>query len=219
MVGGYYNLKYEYLVFDLDGTISDPKDGIVRSLNFALSAHGFPSQDEYELSTYIGPPLDSTFKAITKSDNTELISSLITKYRVRYSDVGFSENVLYDGIPEALEQLSTNPGITLGICTSKRTDFAARILEYFGLSHFFSFVSGGDVGIEKWQQLQSLCEQGVISQNSLMIGDRYVDLTAAHRNGLRSAGVLWGYGSLTELKQHDPAHILSSPCELAALAA
>lgn len=212
-------MKYEYLVFDLDGTISDPKDGIVRSLNFSLTAHGFSSQDESELSTYIGPPLDSTFKAITKSDDPELIASLITKYRERYSDVGFSENVLYDDIPDALAQLSANPGITLGICTSKRADFAERILEYFGLRHFFNFVDGGDVGIEKWQQLQSLCKQGVISQNSLMIGDRYVDLTAAHRNGLHSAGVLWGYGSLTELKQHDPAYILSSPHELAALVA
>jgi phosphoglycolate phosphatase len=211
-------LKYDELVFDLDGTISDPKDGIVRSFNFALSAHGFASQDEEELSSFIGPPLDSTFKTLTNSDDPDLISSLVAKYRERYSDVGYAENVLYDGIPEALEQLSSVPGITMGICTSKRADFAERILELFGLRHFFSFVSGGDVGIEKWQQLQELNEQGVISQGSLMIGDRYIDLSAAHKNKMRSAAVLWGYGSLDELTQHEPAHILSSPCELAELA-
>ena len=128
-------MKYDFLVFDLDGTISDPKDGIVRSLNYALSAHGFASQDEIELSTFIGPPLDSTFKALTKSDNPELILSLVAKYRERYSDVGFSENVLYSGISEVLEQLSSISGLELGICTSKRADFAERILELFGLRH------------------------------------------------------------------------------------
>jgi phosphoglycolate phosphatase len=206
-------------VFDLDGTISDPKDGIVKSLNYALSAHGFETQDEDELCTFIGPPLDSAFKIITKSNDADLISSLVSKYRERYSDVGFSENVLYNGIPEVLEQLSNVSDITLGVCTSKRVDFAERILEMFDLRHLFSFVNGGDVGIEKWQQLQTLKKQGDISQKSLMIGDRYVDLTAAHKNGLHSAGVLWGYGSFNELKEHEPVHIFSNPNELSALVA
>lgn len=211
-------MKYEYLVFDLDGTISDPKQGITRSLNYALSAHGFSEQDEGKLTRYIGPPLDSTFKTITKSDNPKLISSLVAKYRERYSDVGFSENALYPDIPEALAQLHLTSGITLGVCTSKRVDFAERILDFFNLRHFFDFVSGGDVGIEKWQQLQLLCEQKVIHQKSLMIGDRYVDLTAAHKNSLDSAGVLWGYGSLAELTEHKPAYMFSNPRELTLLA-
>ena len=212
-------MKYENLIFDLDGTISDPKDGIVRSLNYALVNHGFASQDESQLITYIGPPLDSAFKAITKSDNAALISSLVDSYRERYADVGFSENILYDGIPKVLGQLSAVSGITLSICTSKRVDFAERILDMFDLRHLFSFVNGGDVGIEKWQQLQSLKQQGDISHKSLMIGDRYIDLTAAHKNGLPSAGVLWGYGSLDELKEHEPAHIFSNPSELLSLVA
>lgn len=211
-------MKYEYLVFDLDGTISNPKDGIVKSLNYALSAHGFETQDENELCAYIGPPLDSAFMTITKSDDPELVSSLICKYRERYSDVGFSENFLYSGIPEVLEQLSSNPDIKLGICTSKRVDFAERILDLFGLRHFFSFVNGGDVGVEKWQQLGSLLEQGAINKKSVMIGDRYVDITAAQKNNLQSAGVLWGFGSHSELSQHEPSHLLTSPCELAGLA-
>lgn len=211
-------MKYEYLVFDLDGTISDPKDGIVRSMNYALAAHGFDPEDEDELSVYIGPPLDSAFKAITKSEDSELISSLVSKYRERYSDIGFSENVLYDGIPEILQQLSERPGVKLGICTSKRVDFAERILELFDLKHIFSFVNGGDIGVEKWQQLEFLIEQGFINKSSLMIGDRYVDLTAAHKNKLKSAGVLWGYGSLSELEKHEPAHMFSNPWELAGLA-
>jgi phosphoglycolate phosphatase len=211
-------LSYEYLVFDLDGTISDPKDGIVRSLNYALLDHGFESRDEGELATYIGPPLDHTFRDLTQSQDSELILSLVARYRERYSDIGYAENVLYSGIPEVLERLASVTSCTLGVCTSKRADFAERILELFNLREYFEFVDGGDVGIEKWQQLQGLKEAGSISQSSVMIGDRYVDLTAAHRNSLDSAAVLWGHGSLEELQEHEPAYIFSNPDELLVLA-
>jgi phosphoglycolate phosphatase len=207
-------LKYDYLVFDLDGTLSNPKDGITKSMNYALESHGFASEDVDLLATYIGPQIDTTFRAITKSADEDLILSMVAKYRERYSDIGFSENVLYEGIPEVLEQLSAVPNLTLGVCTSKRVDFAERILDMFELRHFFQFISGGDVGIAKWEQLKWLTEQGEINQNSLMIGDRYVDLTAAQKNGLDSAGVLWGYGSRAELQEHQPTHLLSEPSEL-----
>ena len=212
-------MKYDFLIFDLDGTISDPKKGIVRSMNAALKCHGFAERGEEELSTLIGPPLDAAFAALVSTTDSALIGSLVSKFRERYSDVGYSENVLYPGVAEALEQLSSISDIQLGICTSKRVDFAERILELFSLRHYFSFVNGGDVGIEKWQQLELLLEQGIISHHSLMIGDRYVDLAAAHKNNLHSVGVLWGYGSYSELIQHKPMHILSNPLELAGLAA
>ena len=212
-------MKYEYLIFDLDGTISDPKDGIVKCLNHALSSHSFPIQDEEELSTYIGPPLDSTFKAITNSDNTDLIASLVTKYRERYSEIGYSENVIYKGIPEILETLASISKIKLGICTSKREDFARKILDLFGLTHYFCFINGGDVGIEKWQQLGYLLDNCIISSQSVMIGDRYIDITAAQKNKLSAAGVLWGYGSHSELSEHKPSHLFTKPCELESLAA
>lgn len=212
-------MKYDFLIFDLDGTISDPKKGIVRSMNAALKCHGFAERGEEELSTFIGPPLDAAFAALVSTTDRALIGSLVSKFRERYSDVGYSENVLYPGVAEALEQLSSIPDIQLGICTSKRVDFAERILELFSLRQYFSFVNGGDVGIEKWQQLELLLEQGIINHHSLMIGDRYVDLAAAHKNNLHSVGVLWGYGSYSELIQHKPMHILSNPLELAGLAA
>ena len=207
-------MKYEYLVFDLDGTISDPKDGIVRSINYALEAHGFELRTENELCTFIGPPLDLSFSSLTGSADSELIKSLVKKYRERYSDIGFSENSLYKGIPEVLTRLNSIPGVKLGICTSKPAHIAERILELFLLRGHFCFVNGGDVGIEKWQQLGSLLEQGEINQNSVMIGDRFVDITAAQKNSLDSAGVLWGYGSRTELSQHDPSYLFSSPGDL-----
>lgn len=212
-------MKYEYLIFDLDGTISNPKDGIVKSINFALEYHGFERRTEKELCTFIGPQIDVALSSLTGTNDMKLISSLIKKYRERYSDVGYSENSLYDGIAEVLKKLSSAQGVKLGICTSKRIDFAKRILELFSIRQHFRFINGGDVGIEKWQQLGSLLEQGQINHNSVMIGDRFVDITAAHKNNLQSAGVLWGFGSHSELSQHKPSHLFSNTCELAGLVA
>lgn len=212
-------MKYEYLVFDLDGTISDPRDGIVRSINYALESYGFGCRAENELCSFIGPPLDVAFAALTGSDDGTLIKSLVTKYRERYSDVGYSENALYEGISDVLSRLSSIEELKLVLCTSKRVDFAERILELFSLREHFCFVSGGDVGIEKWQQLEELLKQGKINSKSVMIGDRFIDVTAAQKNELDSAAVLWGYGSHIELSQHNPSHIFSSPSELLGLVA
>jgi phosphoglycolate phosphatase len=116
-------------------------------------------------------------------------------------------------IKESLNNLS-NKNISMAICTSKRQDFAEKILAFFGISHFFRFVSGGDVGIQKWQQIESLIDSGSIDQSCIMIGDRAVDLSAAHKNGIQSVGVLWGYGSRTELESQSPICILRQPADL-----
>lgn len=207
-------MKYETLIFDLDGTISDPKQGIVRSMNHALAAHGYETRSEEEIARYIGPPLDQTFMELVDSKQSSLILALVNTYRQRYADIGYAENHLYAGIRESLDKLKQQGKYRMGVCTSKRGDFACQILALFDLHEHFDFVDGGDVGIEKWQQLQVLKEKGVITEKSLMIGDRYVDLTAAHRNGLQSAGVLWGYGSRAELEQHSPRFLFSEPSEL-----
>lgn len=210
-------LKYDCLIFDLDGTISDPKDGIVKSINYALKCHGFNERSENELIKFIGPPMDKTFSKLTESEDNQLINSLILKYRERYSEVGYSENKLYDGMLNILIKLSKVDYVTLGVCTSKRKDFAEKILELFSIRQYFKFVSGGDVGVEKWQQLQSLKINDDITNNSVMIGDRYIDITAAQTNNLKSAAVLWGFGSYDELYQHNPCHIFSKPTELLTL--
>ncbi|MBY5945861.1 HAD family hydrolase [Photobacterium rosenbergii] len=204
-------MKYETLIFDLDGTISDPKQGIVRSMNHALAAHGYDTRSEEEIARYIGPPLDQTFMELVDSKQSSLILALVHTYRQRYAEIGYAENHLYAGIRESLDKLKQQGKYRMGVCTSKRADFACQILALFDLHEHFDFVDGGDVGIEKWQQLQMLKEKGVITEKSLMIGDRYVDLTAAHRNGLQSAGVLWGYGSRAELEQHSPRFLFSEP--------
>ncbi|MCQ1058740.1 HAD family hydrolase [Photobacterium sp. DNB23_23_1] len=210
-------MTIDILIFDLDGTISDPKQGIVRSMNHALAAHGYQTRSEDEIASYIGPPLDKIFMELVGSKQPSLILDLVATFRQRYAEVGYSENRLYAGMRETLDTLKSEGKYRLGVCTSKRVDFASKILVLFDLLDHFDFVDGGDVGIEKWQQLEALKEQGVITDQSLMIGDRYVDLTAAHKNGLKSAGVLWGYGSQVELEAHSPAYLFSKPKNLAQL--
>lgn len=202
-----------FLLFDLDGTLSDPLDGIVRSFNFALSCYGYDEIPVSELAQYVGPPLDESFKTITGINDQAEINAFISRYRERYSALGFSENKLYPGIRESLTNLS-NHRIPMAICTSKRQDIAEKILSLFDIRHYFKFVSGGDVGIKKWQQIQSLIDRGSIDRNCTMIGDRAIDLSAAHKNGIKSAGVLWGYGSRAELERHSPLCLLSKPSDL-----
>jgi phosphoglycolate phosphatase len=202
-----------FFLFDLDGTISDPLDGIALSFNYALSFYGYEAIPVSKIAHYIGPPLDESFKHITGINDIIEISAFISKYRERYSDAGFSENRLYPGIKKTLSDLSCR-SIPMAVCTSKRQDFAEKILNFFGIAPYFRFVSGGDIGIQKWQQIESLLDSGSIDQNCIMIGDRAVDLSAAHRNGIKSAGVLWGYGSHEELATQSPDYLLSQPSDL-----
>jgi phosphoglycolate phosphatase len=207
---------YDVLVFDLDGTLSDPLVGIGRSINYALSHFGYAELPLSDLAVHVGPPLDQSFGVITGVTSSAALEGFVAKYRERYGAVGYSENVLYPGIPQALQGLADG-SIRLGVCTSKRVDFAEKILELFGLTSYFSFVSGGEIGRHKWQQLHALLEDGVITKSSLMVGDRAVDITAAHRNGLDAAGVLWGHGSREELEAEQPRYLFSSPEDLLAL--
>lgn len=207
----------DLILFDLDGTLADPLEGFTRSMNHALTHFGHPPREPGEFAPWIGPPIEGAFRALTGREAQTEIAALIAKYRERYADIGYRENRIYPGIPEALQQLAAT-GIALGVCTSKRGDFATRILELFGLAQHFRFVSGGDVGIAKWQQIEALCAKGAASARSVMVGDRAVDLTAAQRNGLASAGVLWGYGARAELAAHAPLHLFDRPAELTRLA-
>lgn len=202
----------KFIVFDLDGTISNPKDGITRSLNYALDAYGFEKRSESELTPCIGPPLDQSFRELTGSEDQQLIVALVEKYRERYTEVGYSENVLYEGVVDSLEALAQR--FPLAICTSKRVDFAHRILELFGLAHLFQQVSGGDIGISKTQQLTGLLERGIINGESIMVGDRYADMIGARDNQLSAIGVLWGFGDFNELQRESPMMILEHPSEL-----
>jgi len=201
------------LVFDLDGTISDPAVGIRRSINYALESFNHRPILEDEVSQYIGPPLELSFAKITGLSSELHILDLISKYRERYAEIGFSENVLYPGISEVIEELSL-ARIPLGLCTQKLPAFAEKILKFFGLLEHFHFISGGEVVISKAHQLKSALAATKISDRATMIGDRAIDIEAAKFNGLSSAGVLWGHGTLCELSNAKPDFLFSAPHEI-----
>ena len=211
-------MAYEFLVFDLDGTLSDPKEGILHATNYALAAHGYDPVPPDAVEAYIGPPLDFAFQQITGSEDEFHIGALIVKYREFYARTGYAENTLYPGITSLLETLSQAKA-KLAVCTSKRVDFAESILKLHRIRHHFTFVDGGDVGIPKYRQLHELIKKGILSEKAVMIGDRDLDLMAARRNSLASAGVLWGYGSRQELTRENPAHLFEEPGQLVELAA
>ena len=207
---------HDLWLFDLDGTLSDPILGIGRSINYALARYGYAELAPDQISQYVGPPLDISFRAITGTSSDAHVEELVLAYRDRYGDVGFAENTLYPAIPALLQQLHT-AGVPMGICTSKRADFAQRILQMFELDIYFGFISGGEINLQKWQQLAALKAGGTATAASLMIGDRAVDITAAHKNGLSAAGVLWGHGAPAELEAEQPRYLFSSPLQLLTL--
>jgi phosphoglycolate phosphatase len=208
--------NHDVILFDLDGTLSDPLVGIGRSINYALSHFGYSELPLSELTVHIGPPLDLAFRSLTGSTSSSEMDGFVAKYRERYGEIGYSENVLYPAIPAVLQRLA-GAGVRLGVCTSKRVDMAEKVLELFGLRSYFSFVNGAEIGTHKWQQIQSLLEEGTVTRSSVMVGDRAVDVAAAHRNGLHAAGVLWGHGSRDELEAEQPRYLFSSPEELLVL--
>jgi len=202
------------LLFDLDGTISDPLEGFAKSINHALAGHGYRQRRESELMRYIGPSIVDIFRSITGSNDERIIKSCINRYRDRYARIGYSENDLYKGMEELLIKL-THLKVRMGICTSKRKDFAQKITQLFGISERFEFIDGGDIGISKTDQIAELLATRVIDKSAIMIGDRDVDIAAAKNNSIRSIGVLWGYGSEEELRMSQPDFLVKSPNEIA----
>jgi phosphoglycolate phosphatase len=200
------------ILFDLDGTLSDPQVGITRSINHALRAHGHAERSVAELLPCIGPPLDESFRWLTGSADDAHIHALVHSYRERYGEIGYAENEIYPDVAQTLTTLAAR-GARLGLCTSKRADFAEMILEMFGLRRHFGLVSGGEIGVQKWQQMAALKAEGKLPPDTLMIGDRAVDLVAAHRNGLRSGAVMWGHGSREELMAESPQLVFERPTD------
>jgi phosphoglycolate phosphatase len=199
-------------VFDLDGTISDPSVGILRSINYALRAYGHSAVDADSVSVLIGPPIDDAFRRLTVQSSPKHISELVAKFRERYADVGYSENTLYQGMREILTQLAGEQ--PLALCTSKRADFARKILTLFEIDHLFGVVSGGDIGVLKIEQLGRLRADSMLCERALMVGDRAIDIHAARANAFIAVGVLWGHGSKDELDGATPDMLLESPPDL-----
>jgi phosphoglycolate phosphatase len=211
-----------HLLFDLDGTLTDPFPGITRSIQYALESLGRPSPSADDLRWCIGPPLKKSFLVLLGPGSENLIDSAIAKYRERFGTVGLFENDVYPGITEALGALREK-GHTLHVATSKPLVYAARIIDHFGLSAHFRSIHGSEMDgtrSDKASLLSHLlANEGLSPADALMIGDREHDMIGAVRNQIPGVGVLWGYGTRDELEAAGASRCINLPRELAGIAA
>lgn len=211
----YSEVIIDALLFDLDGTLTDPYLGISRCAIHAFERLGVPVPDEERLRAFIGPPLHVSFCATFNGD-VEKAERAITLFRERFSEIGLFENTLYDGIPEMLQELARSS--ELFVCTSKPTLYAERILEHFGIRKIFRAVYGSELSGErsnKSELLRWLLEKEALGgRNVAMIGDREHDVLAATANGVDGYGVAWGYGSEAELRAAGAQCIFAEPAEI-----
>lgn len=205
-----------HLYFDLDGTLTDPYEGISRCILYALDELGIPHPDDDYLSGCIGPPLYDTFPELV---GNALTLKAIDLYRERFNDVGWQENVPYDGILDALETICSK-GHTLFVATSKPEEQARRIVDHFSMGEFFETVYGCELDgtrSDKTELLEYAIALNPSAASRSMIGDRGHDLVGAIANGMRPIGVSYGYGSVEELESAGAAEIVDAPGKLPAI--
>lgn len=206
----------KYILFDLDGTITDSGEGIKNSIKYSLNKIGKEENRQEVLNSFIGPPLsDSYIKyyGVSKNEADELIKF----YREYYTTKGIYENFLYDDIKIVIEKLKESGNIII-LATSKPELFAKKVIEYHNLTKYFDFIAGatldGKIG-HKDEVIQFIIDNYKIDkENAYMIGDTKYDILAGNKLGLNTIGVTYGYGSLEDLKEAKANYIVNSPKEI-----
>lgn len=215
-------MAFDTILFDLDGTLTDPGIGITNSIAYALEQRGMPVPPREELYQFIGPPLLEEFQkvyGVTEDEARELVA----QFRVYFEDRGIYENRMYEGIPEMLQRLRDG-GCQLVLATSKPEVFAEQVLEHFSLRSYFAAVAGSTIDegrTDKAEVIAYALRKQANHGRTLMVGDRKHDVLGARANGMACLGVLYGYGSREELvaaganrladKVSDVADIILSP--------
>lgn len=206
-----------HLFFDLDGTLTDPREGIVRSLQHAFATLGVDVPREADLERMIGPPLAESLRRVLGTAREHLVPDALASYRERYRNIGMFENRVYAGISEALIALRAS-GWTLWVVTSKPTVVARAILDHFSLTEHFDAVHGSELSGERADKRDLIAHvlrtERMSPSTVVMIGDRSHDVIGARANGLRSVAVLWGYGSRHELVESGADVLFESVAEL-----
>jgi phosphoglycolate phosphatase len=204
-----------HLLFDLDGTLTDPKQGIVACIRYALRSMDVEIAADVSLESYIGPPLRDTFRSLCGDDCD--VEAAVGFYRERFATVGLFENQVYDGIPLCLEQLRGRVK-TIHLATSKPRIYAEQIIQHFGLERFFDVIYGSELDgrlDDKTELINHILKREKLdAANTVMIGDRSFDVVGARNNNVRAIGVLWGYGSEAELDLAGAHQICNHPAEL-----
>ncbi len=205
------------LLFDLDGTLTDPFTGITKCISYALGMLDRKLPPRESLRWCIGPPLKYSFAKLLASDDDALTEKAVAFYRERFGTVGLFENEVYDGIPEVLEALKKN-GHTLHVATSKPVVYAERIIDHFGLHRYFKCIFGSELDgtrSDKTSLISHILQRELIAPSETsMIGDRKHDIIGAKENGIYGFGVLWGYGTKDELKNSGAHAFFKTPREL-----
>ena len=205
------------ILFDLDGTLVDPVEGITRSIQYALDKLHQPVPDTDQLLWCIGPPLIDSFKCLLEYPSPELAAQALSHYRQRYNATGKFENRVYPCIPESLEALQ-QAGARLFVATAKPTVFAAQIAAHFQLEAYFDGVYGSELTGERSHKADLIAHilntEALEPMTTMMVGDRSYDIIGAKQNRIKAVGVTYGYGSLQELTSAGADLILESPQEL-----
>ena len=210
-------MMYDTVLFDLDGTLTDPGEGITNSVSYALRKYGIEVTDRRELYKFIGPPLVDSFMKYYDFSQEEALKA-VEYYREYFRDKGIFENRVYEGVEDMLTQLHAN-GKRLVLATSKPEEFALRILEHFDLRKYFTVVAGASMDSSRSKKgdviayALSMCDS-IDKNTAIMVGDREHDIIGAKENDLKSIGVLYGYGSEDELKNSGADYIVPTPSDI-----
>lgn len=206
-------MKFKYVLFDLDGTLTNPAIGITNSVMYSLRKFGIEVKDRSALYKFIGPPLQDSFEkycGLSKQDAKRAVEY----YREFYRDKGIFENIVYDGIEDLLKLLKAKSRSVL-LASSKPEVFAKQILEYFGIAGYFTFIAGSELDgtrVNKDEVIQYALTSCNINDLSkvIMIGDREHDIIGAKKQGIKSLGVLYGFGDRKELEDAGADYILET---------
>ena len=208
---------YDTVFFDLDGTITDSKPGILKCIRHALGAKGVPYTEE-QLDQMVGPPFRVSMRDILGVTDTAIIEDMIRLYRGEYEVSGWRDCTVYPGMRELFARLKDG-GIRLAVATSKPLRFTVMMLDGLELSRYFDFIGGAESDSSRDSKIAVIRyvmeNLGMRSpEGALMVGDRLYDMDGAKQAGMHSAGVLWGYGGREELIAHGADYLFSSPEKL-----
>lgn len=209
-------MEKKVILFDLDGTLTDSADGIIKSVSYALSKMGIEHNPE-ELVCFVGPPLMDSFMTFYKMDETQSREA-IRLYRERYGATGIFENRMYEDVPETMNKL-LNDGYRLGIATCKPEKFAKIVCDKFDMTKYFEAICGTamDAGVQTTKAeviADALGRLGVSASETVMVGDRHHDIEGAKSHNMTSVGVTYGYARAGELESAGADYIIDSLKEL-----
>ncbi|RRD94837.1 HAD family hydrolase [Clostridiales bacterium COT073_COT-073] len=209
-------MKYQYILFDLDGTLTDSAEGITKSMAHALRHFNVEIENLKDLNQFVGPPLEETFIGHYgfSKEESDILSEL---FRQRFAEKGKFENRLYQGIKELLQALKRS-GRKLYVATSKPTIYSKEILDYFEISEYFEDIIGSELNGERTEKADVIAyvldKHGINKEKAIMVGDRKYDICGAREHGLNAIGVLYGFGDRLELESHGAQYIALNVSEL-----